>query len=91
MSGLHAQPRTGSIDHRRGAAQPRGPRRLLGLIRLLGSRVATMCLVEMQKLRHDRTELLIRAIQPALWLLIFGEIFTRLRPSRPATFPTSTT
>ena len=28
------------------------------------SRVATFCLVELQKLRHDRTELLTRAIQP---------------------------
>jgi ABC-2 type transport system permease protein len=43
------------------------------------SRVATLCLVELQKLRHDRTELVTRAIQPALWLLIFGETFTRLR------------
>jgi ABC-2 type transport system permease protein len=31
------------------------------------------------ELRHDRTELITRAIQPALWLLIFGETFTRLR------------
>ncbi|QCB98946.1 multidrug ABC transporter permease [Arthrobacter sp. PAMC25564] len=46
---------------------------------LLGSRVVTMCAVELQKMRHDPTELLIRAIQPALWLLIFGETFTRLR------------
>ena len=38
-----------------------------------------MCLVELQKLRHDRTELVTRAIQPALWLLVFGETFTRLR------------
>lgn len=38
-----------------------------------------MCIVELQKLRHDRTELYTRAIQPALWLLIFGETFTRIR------------
>ena len=37
-----------------------------------------MCAVEIQKLRHDRTELYTRAVQPALWLLIFGETFTRL-------------
>ncbi|MGH7870364.1 MAG: ABC transporter permease [Candidatus Dormibacteraceae bacterium] len=55
------------------AELPRG-----GLPRLVVSRVTTMCLVELQKLRHDRTELVIRAIQPALWLLIFGETFTRL-------------
>jgi ABC-2 type transport system permease protein len=46
---------------------------------LLINRIGTMCLVELQKLRHDRTELITRAIQPALWLLIFGETFTRLR------------
>ena len=47
--------------------------------RTLGSRVVTLCLVELQKLRHDRTELYTRAIQPVLWLLIFGTTFTRLR------------
>ncbi len=46
---------------------------------LLPRRVGAICLVELQKLRHDRTELLTRAIQPALWMLIFGETFTRLR------------
>src|SRR5438067_323326 len=34
---------------------------------------------EIRKLRHDRTELVTRAVQPALWLLIFGEVFTRLK------------
>ncbi len=34
---------------------------------------------EIRKLKHDPTELLTRAVQPALWLLIFGEVFTRLR------------
>ncbi|MFR0354862.1 ABC transporter permease [Streptomyces sediminimaris] len=47
--------------------------------RLLPARVAAMCAVELQKLRHDRTELYTRAIQPALWLLIFGQTFTRIR------------
>jgi ABC-2 type transport system permease protein len=37
-----------------------------------------MCLVELQKLRHDRSELLTRAVQPALWLIVFGNVFTRL-------------
>jgi ABC-2 type transport system permease protein len=35
--------------------------------------------MEVRKLRHDPTELLTRAVQPALWLLIFGEVFTTLR------------
>ncbi|HKS47241.1 MAG TPA: ABC transporter permease [Amycolatopsis sp.] len=43
------------------------------------ARVGAMCLVELQKLRRDKSELITRAIQPALWLLIFGETFTRLR------------
>ena len=34
--------------------------------------------IELQKLRHDRTELFTRAVQPVLWLLIFGETFNRL-------------
>ncbi len=42
------------------------------------SRVATFCVVEIQKLRHDRTEIFTRAVQPVLWLLVFGETFTRL-------------
>jgi ABC-2 type transport system permease protein len=46
--------------------------------RVLPSRVVTLCLVEVQKLRHDRTELVTRAVQPALWLLVFGETFTHL-------------
>ncbi|MFE0464011.1 ABC transporter permease [Kitasatospora sp. NPDC058965] len=46
--------------------------------RLVPARVQAMCAVELQKLRHDRTELYTRAIQPALWLLIFGETFNRL-------------
>jgi ABC-2 type transport system permease protein len=35
--------------------------------------------MEVQKLRHDPTELLTRAVQPALWLLVFGSVFTQIR------------
>lgn len=35
--------------------------------------------LELRKLRHDPTELATRAVQPALWLLIFGQVFTRVR------------
>lgn len=54
------------------------PRSHPSIWRQLPNRVATFCLVELQRIRHDRTELLTRAIQPALWLLIFGETFNRL-------------
>lgn len=40
--------------------------------------MGTFALVEVQKLRHDRTELFTRMVQPALWLLIFGTTFSRL-------------
>jgi ABC-2 type transport system permease protein len=48
------------------------------VLRLYGSRTATLCLVELEKIRHDRTEIYTRAIQPVLWLLIFGVTFTRI-------------
>ncbi len=35
--------------------------------------------LEVRKLIHDPTEVCTRAVQPALWLLIFGEAFSRLR------------
>jgi len=47
--------------------------------RVLVSRVVTFCWLELAKIRHDRTELYTRAIQPVLWLLVFGETFTRIR------------
>ena len=47
-------------------------------LRRLASRIGTLCWVELRKIRHDRTELYTRAIQPALWLLIYGQVFTHL-------------
>lgn len=80
MSEAPAAPRTASAE-----TPPGGTAALLGPPsprpgwRVLPARVAAMCAVELQKLRHDRTELYTRAVQPALWLLIFGETFTRIR------------
>jgi ABC-2 type transport system permease protein len=34
---------------------------------------------EVRKLRHDPVDLFTRIVQPALWLLIFGQVFARLR------------
>jgi ABC-2 type transport system permease protein len=53
---------------------PRGWRRIRGAVLRMGA----FALVEVQKLRHDRTELFTRMVQPALWLLIFGQTFSRL-------------
>ncbi len=33
--------------------------------------------LEIRKLRHDFTELVTRAVQPVLWLLLFGAVFSR--------------
>ena len=46
--------------------------------RSTAAKLETFAWVELQKLRHDRTELLTRMVQPALWLLIFGTTFNRL-------------
>ncbi|MFE7565888.1 ABC transporter permease [Streptomyces sp. NPDC057539] len=81
MSGAPAAPRPASAEE---AGTGRldlllvPPRARTGW-RVLTARVVAMCVVELQKLRHDRTELYTRAIQPALWLLIFGETFTRIK------------
>lgn len=45
---------------------------------VLVSRVGALCLVELQKIRRDRLELVIRAVQPLLWLGIFGATIGRL-------------
>lgn len=62
-----------------GLAEPPAARvsPLAELARLF-NRIVTLCWVEMRKIRHDRSELYTRAVQPALWLLIYGEVFTRV-------------
>ncbi len=67
----HGAPRVGS-------AEPAVPYRRAQLLRL-PQRVGTLCLLELQRIRHDPFELLSRTIQPALWLVIFGTTLTRLR------------
>ncbi|MFF9814866.1 ABC transporter permease [Streptomyces sp. NPDC014006] len=77
MSDPPAAPHAASAERALGLLlrppEPRAP------WRLVPARVFAMCAVELQKLRHDRTGLYTRAVQPALWLLIFGQTFTRIR------------
>lgn len=47
----------------------------LNLIRKAG----TIAEWEVRKIRHDATDLVTRAVQPLLWLLVFGETFSHLR------------
>ncbi len=56
--------------------------RIAGLPRYVRSYLAkswALVVMEAQKLRHDPTEVLTRMVQPALWLVVFGEVFTQAR------------
>lgn len=44
-----------------------------------GAKVLAITHMEMRKLRHDPSSLFVRAVQPALWLLIFGQVFAKIR------------
>jgi ABC-2 type transport system permease protein len=57
---------------------PRGVQPLAATVSFI-NKTLTIVWLEARKLRHDPTDLLTRAVQPALWLLIFGEVFTRIR------------
>jgi ABC-2 type transport system permease protein len=50
-------------------------------------KTAVIAGLEARKLRHDPTELLTRAVQPALWLLVFGQVFTRMRVIATGSLP----
>jgi len=42
---------------------------------------------EVQKLYHDPLELLTRAVQPVLWLMLFGEVMAQVRGVAPSNIP----
>jgi ABC-2 type transport system permease protein len=46
------------------------------LRRFLG-KVWVVTELELRKMRHDPTDLFTRAVQPLLWLVVFGEVFTQ--------------
>jgi ABC-2 type transport system permease protein len=48
------------------------------LVNFVG-KTLTIAELEARKLEHDPTELVTRAVQPALWLVIFGEVLARVR------------
>jgi ABC-2 type transport system permease protein len=77
MSALPAAPPSASAE----ATAP------LGLVRTFLARIGALCLVEIQRLRHDRSELYTRAIQPILWLVVFGQTFNRLHAIPTGSLP----
>lgn len=52
-----------------------------GVDRVLGFLVSMFAVAEaeVRKLRHDPVDLFTRIVQPALWLLIFGQVFAGIR------------
>jgi ABC-2 type transport system permease protein len=42
-------------------------------------KTAAITEIEIRKLSHDPIELITRAVQPTLWLVIFGQVFTQIR------------
>jgi len=72
-----------------GLAESECPERSARLRPALGFLAKTIAIADMEvrKLRHDPTELLTRAVQPALWLLIFGQVMSRARAIDTAGLP----
>jgi ABC-2 type transport system permease protein len=56
-------------------AEPGFARPVLGFL----TQIYAVVGAENQKLRHDPMELATRAVQPVLWLLLFGEVMARVR------------
>lgn len=54
------------------------PQPLAYIIDFLG-KTSAIAELEARRLHHDSTELITRAVQPALWLLIFGEVLAQVR------------
>jgi ABC-2 type transport system permease protein len=50
-----------------------------GAIKSFIVKTFTIVGLEARKLRHDPTDVFTRAVQPALWLLIFGEVLSHVR------------
>lgn len=53
------------------------PKGIFSGIKELFTKTLVITELEVRKLRHDPSDLIIRAVQPALWLIIFGQVFTR--------------
>ena len=51
----------------------------LAAVAAFAGKTGVIAELEVRKLRHDPTELVTRAMQPALWLLVVGQVFMRVR------------
>jgi ABC-2 type transport system permease protein len=48
-------------------------------VRRYAASVLTLTEFELRKLKHDTSQIWLRSVQPALWLLVFGQVFTKIR------------
>src|SRR5208283_660712 len=48
-------------------------------MRIFLQQTAAVASAELRKLMRDPTELFSRAVQPILWLVVFGQVFSRVR------------
>lgn len=62
-----------------GKTKPLHRRNVISQIIQILTKTLVVTEMEIRKLRHDPTDLIIRAVQPSLWLLIFGQVFTKVR------------
>lgn len=64
-----------------GWVKPVAPARTGWLDSVTGFVKKTLVIAEIEayKLRRDPSELLMRAVQPVLWLVVFGSVFTRIK------------
>ncbi len=63
----------------RGKQFPKERESLVRSIKSFVEKTFTIVGLEARKLRHDPTDIFTRAVQPALWLLVFGEVLSRVR------------
>jgi len=62
-------------------------RTMAGALESFVTQTFAVAAAEVQKLRHDPLELLTRAVQPVLWLMLFGEVMARVRGVAPGNIP----
>ncbi|MGD0026768.1 MAG: ABC transporter permease [Xanthobacteraceae bacterium] len=76
MSGDRAAPRASMVDRSAGRA-----------LADYATQTFAVAMAEVQKLYHDPLELLTRAVQPVLWLMLFGEVMARVHGVAPSNIP----
>ncbi|HEX4790740.1 MAG TPA: ABC transporter permease [Actinospica sp.] len=84
MSAVPAPPRVASVED--GLDELTAVHPVRTGWRVLPARMVALSIVELQKIRHDRSEIYSRAVTPLLWLAVYGETFTKIHA-----IPTGTT